>query len=251
MELALNWFTRTLNSTIGQKVLVGLTGLGLVGFLITHLLGNLTIFQASATGAPSGLDDYAMALHSVPGLAFAEAGLFIAAILHVVLVMRLTMANKAARGGVGYAKPRSKRAKGAFEALAGRTMQFSGIIVLVFMVIHMAQMRAKRGLVHGAEASTTLSAIVMETLTNPIWAALYIVGSLLVGFHIFHGFHSAFRSLGFNHNKYTPFIEKGGYAIATVLALGFALIPIAILLSGTGINILPEALTSLGSSSAN
>lgn len=239
----MNWFTRTLNSTIGQKYLVAITGLGLVGFLITHLLGNLQIFAATETpGHYAAIDDYAEALHAVPGLALAEAGLLLFFLLHIALVFRLTMANRSARGDADYAVKRSKRKGGWFEALAGRTMAISGIVLLVFLVIHIAHFRLKRSAVHGPEATAQISTLIMDTLSNPVWAVLYIVGSLLVGFHLYHGFHSAFRSLGLNHRKYTPLIERIGFALAIILALGFVSIPLAVLLASAGLPVLPEAL---------
>ena len=66
-------------------------------------------------------------------------------------------------------------------------------------------------------------------LSNPFMAIFYVVGSLLVSWHLFHGIQSASRSLGVNHNKYSPLIQKAGLLISIVLALSFASIPLAIL----------------------
>lgn len=225
----MNWITQTFSSTIGKKVLVALTGLGLVGFLIMHLAGNLLIFAPSAEGRSTGMDDYSHALHAIPVLPLAEVGLVVFFVLHIALVLQLWASNRVARGGA-YAVSGSKRSSGKLAGLASKTMVVSGVIVLAFIPLHIWDFRAKRSLVHGEEATREISELVISTLSSPIHGVFYIVASLLIGWHLYHGIHSAFRSLGLNHGKYTPLIEKVGAVLAVVLAVGFASIPFAILI---------------------
>ncbi|TVR03027.1 MAG: hypothetical protein EA398_05760 [Deltaproteobacteria bacterium] len=225
----MNWFTQTFSSTIGKKVLVALTGLALVGFLIAHLAGNLLIFAPSGEGRATGMDDYAHALHEIPVLPLAELGLVVFFVLHVGLVLQLWADNRKARGG-SYAVSASKRPKGPVARLASGTMIVSGLVVLAFIPLHIWDFRLRRSEVHGPGATEEISALVIETLSSPLHGGFYIVASLLIGWHLFHGIHSAIRSIGFHHPKYTPIIEKVGFALSALLAVGFASIPLAILL---------------------
>lgn len=222
-HLTVNWFIKVFTSSIGKKVLAGLSGLALVGFCISHLLGNLTLL----VGGPAGLDQYAADLHHIPGFVLAEVGLIGMFVLHIVLVVGLIMSNKAARSS-RYEKVGSKRTDSKPRSLASLTMKFSGGILLVFLVLHIWHFRLQRGEFHAADGSVSgLGTEVVAILSNPGWAALYIAGSLTVAWHIFHGFQSAFRSIGFNHNKYRPIVEAASAGLAGLIGLGFSLFPIA------------------------
>ena len=219
----MNWFIQVFTSSIGKKVLVAVSGLALVGFCISHILGNLNLI----TGGAEGLDAYAEKLHHLPGFVFAELGLIGMFVLHIVLVIGLILSNKAARTS-RYAVSNSKRSDGAARSLASRTMKYSGIVLLVFLVVHIGHFRLKRGDFHAADGSVDgLGIEVIAVLSNPAFAALYLVGSLLVAWHIFHGFQSAFRSIGFNHPKYRALVELLSSGLAGLIGLGFAIFPIA------------------------
>jgi len=211
-----SWFTRAFGSTIGKKVLAGLSGLALVGFLIGHLYGNLHIYKGAGA-----LDEYAHHLHEIPGFPLIEIGLLAAFALHIGLVINLTMSNRSAKAS-RYAVKGSKTGGGA-GSLASRTMALSGMTLLVFLVVHIVQLRMNRGIEGG------VGNLMFDTLANPAISALYIAGSLTVAWHVYHGIQSAARSLGVNHENYTPLIVKGGAALAVVFAVGFASIPVAVM----------------------
>lgn len=218
-----NWFIKVFTSSIGKKVLTALSGLALVGFCISHLLGNMTLF----VGGTAGLEQYAADLHHIPGFVLAEVGLIGMFVLHIVLVIGLVMSNKAARAS-RYEASGSKRTDGKAQSLASRTMKYSGMALLAFLVLHILHFRLKRGEFHAADGSVSgLGAEVVAVLSNPLFAVIYIAGSLLVAWHIFHGFQSAFRSVGFNHKKYRPIIEGLSAGLAGLIGLGFSLFPIA------------------------
>ena len=218
-----NWFIQVFTSSIGKKVLVAISGLALVGFCISHILGNVNL----VTGGAEGLDAYAEKLHHLPGFVFAEIGLIGMFVLHIALVIGLIRSNKAARAS-RYEVSASKRQSGAAASLASRTMKYSGVVLLVFLVVHIGHFRLKRSEFHAADGSVEgLGLEVIAILSNPAFAALYLVGSLLVAWHIFHGFQSAFRSIGFNHPKYRRFVELASSGLAGLIGVGFALFPIA------------------------
>ncbi len=220
----MGWITRTLTSSIGKKVIVALTGLGLLGFLFGHLYGNLHLFWGA-----DDLDHYAHHLHEYWFLPLMEIGILLLFVVHIGLVIQLTVENRRAGGG-GYAVSRSKYGGGP-RSLASKIMPVSGLIVLSFLVVHIIDYRARLGDFEGKAPGEAggLGATVVETLTEPWRAALYILGCLFIGFHLYHGIQSAARSLGVSHPKWSPILEKTGLAISTILALAFAAIPVAIL----------------------
>lgn len=217
----MSWLVKTLTSHAGRKALAALTGLGLVLFLSIHLLGNLQIFSSS-----SAFDDYAKSLHKGPLIVLADVGLLIAFPLHIVCVASLAAKNRAARGPQGYKVSGTKQKRGMMAVLASKTTLYFGVLLLVFTALHVWQFR-----LHHEEINGAVKAYVVQTLKNPMWAIFYVVGSLVTGWHLFHGIQAAFRSLGIWHARYTPMIVKAGSALGLLIGVGFATIPVWILVS--------------------
>lgn len=238
----MNWFVSTIRSSIGRKFLVGLTGLGLVGFLIGHIVGNLNLLRGT-----DAMDSYAHDLHHmeflhVPLLPFIELGLLAAFVIHIVLVIQLTLENKAARGRDRYAVSNTKRSQ-KFAAWSSRLMSLSGLILIVFLVVHVAQLRLKRAEI---EAGDGIGVAMLTVLRNPAFMVLYALGSVTMAWHVYHGFQSAFRSLGLGHRKYLPLVEKLGAALALALGIAFTGLAVGV---GTGLineNGLGDAADSAG-----
>ncbi|MBA3313672.1 MAG: succinate dehydrogenase cytochrome b subunit [Planctomycetaceae bacterium] len=233
-----------LSSTIGQKYLMGVTGLLLCGFLATHLAGNLLIFQGQ-----EAYNAYEAKLHAFgPLLWAAEIGLLALFVVHLILAVTLTVANRRARGRDGYEVKESKQDTSVLNAAPRSWMFVSGSVVLVFLVYHVAGSRfglmdesptlARLAIEEGsveeygaAESRTGLPAIfgyerMVAILRSPVSAVVYLIGLAFLGFHLSHGFASAFRSLGIAHPIYTPWIYRIGLAFAVVISVGFASIPI-------------------------
>lgn len=219
----MRWLVRALTSHTGRKVLAAVTGLGLVAFLIVHLIGNLQIYSPT-----EAFNDYAKNLHSGPLIVLGDVGLAIAFPLHIGCVIWLALDNKKARGGQGYKVVGTKQKRSFAEVLASKTTLYGGLVLLVFVVIHVLQFRIGHDVF---DPKHPLREALIETLKKPGWALLYIVGSLVVGWHLFHGIQAAFRSLGAWHSKYTPIIVKTGLVLSIILALGFASIPAWILIA--------------------
>ena len=209
---------RFFDSTIGQKVLVGATGLALVGFLITHLVGNLFMY-AGDDGA--SFNAYSAGLHDLGVLLYiAEIGLLAIFLAHVGLVTRLVIKQRRSGGAGRYAVSRSKQEGGGLSLLSSKMMSISGVVVLTFIVVHIWDFRLQ------LEPDTNLFEMVRSALKEPWRVGLYTAGSFLIGWHVFHGFQSAFRSLGLNHSTFTPALEKAGKALAVIFGLGFASFPL-------------------------
>lgn len=215
---------RILRSTVGLKYIMALTGVALVGFLVAHLIGNLLIFKGS-----EALNDYAVGLRKLgPGLWVLRIGLLAAALLHIVSAAKLTMINKRARP-IGYAHQATLQV-----GYAARTMRWSGVIVLAYVFYHLAHFTW--GVVDpvGFELVTPAGThdaynMVVRGFSDPRVSAMYIVAQLLTGWHLSHGISSAFQSLGLVNRTYRPLIRAIGPLLGWGLALGFSLIPVAVL----------------------
>lgn len=207
-----------LESSIGKKIMVALTGLLLCGFLITHLAGNLFLY----VGADS-FNRYAQFLESQALLPLAEGGLLVLFLIHIALTVRARLANMAARP-IGYQAVADKGAR----TPGSRTMAIGGSLLLLFVIIHVATIKYMVG---GAKGET-LYAHVTGWFANPLYAGFYVLAMIALGLHLSHGVQSAFQTFGVNHPRYTPLIKKAGLAFAVVVALTFASMPVYFFFAG-------------------
>jgi succinate dehydrogenase / fumarate reductase, cytochrome b subunit len=216
--LGLNWFFRLLSSSIGQKFVMGLTGLLLCGFVAVHLAGNLLLFMGAKP-----FNDYAHALHSQwEFLAVAECGLVVLFLAHIYLAVTTTLGNYRARRDFYVLK----QSKIPGRIIGANSWMFaSGSVVLGFVILHLIDLRLGLRSSLNYLPETDLEAPFRNTLaalSNPISRVVYFVGSIILGVHLSHGFASAFQSLGLNHPKYTPLIKIVGKIFAVIIAVGFA-----------------------------
>ncbi len=215
----MGWLSKTLNSAIGKKALMAVTGLFLITFLCVHVFGNTFLYV--------GKEAFNAYVETLEGgviraiLLVIEVVLVAAFLIHIYNGVRLTLQNWAARGSQKYAvsKPAPQ------VTLASRSMFVSASIVFIFLVIHLRNFwyEFKFG---GVTDTTTPYDIVVSTFQIPLYSLLYAVGAALLGFHLYHGFQSAFQTLGLNHKKYTPIILWVGRIYAIFIGLAFASFPI-------------------------
>lgn len=206
-----------LRSSIGRKFLMSLTGAALMVFVLAHLLGNLTLFADSSGAA---FDRYAHALESNPLLPLAEVGLAVLFVVHIALGIRLALDNREARP----ARYKELSAHGE-RSLASLTMPVTGVLVLIFLVVHLIDFRL------ATRDPDGLAGMVVARLRTPLAALVYVVGVVALGVHLWHAFQSAFQSLGLFHPRYRELVRKGGRAFAVLVAVGFAAFPVAILIA--------------------
>jgi succinate dehydrogenase / fumarate reductase cytochrome b subunit len=215
---------RIFQSTLVLKYIMALTGLALVGFLVAHLAGNLLIFKG-----PEALNEYALGLRKLGAILWLlRIGLIVAVLLHIWSAFKLTMINRRARP-VKYAFNATVKA-----TYAARTMRYSGVIVLAYVLYHLAHFTW--GIVDPAGYSLVTKDglhdvynMAVRGFSNPTVAILYVVAQLLTGWHMSHGFSSAFQSLGLLNRTYRPVVRMLGPILGWGLALGFCSIPIAVL----------------------
>lgn len=218
-------FCKVIGSSVVKKQLMGITGLLLCGFLLTHLAGNFLIFVS-----PEAFNLYAHKLTSTPLIYIAEAGLLAIFLTHIGLALRLTIENKMARP-VGYYM---KQPTGRGSTFASSTMPVTGIGIGVFVVLHIIHFKfgAYYDIVHGGVEMRDLYRLVIEEFQNKAFTFGYIVAMAFVGVHVSHGFWSAFQSIGFNHPKYNPVIKGVSVFYALAVFGGFASLPIYCFLQG-------------------
>ena len=226
----MSWFTQTISSTIGKKVLMALTGLFLILFLVVHLAGNL---QLLLNDGGQAFNIYAHSMAHNPFIKVVSYGNFLFILIHVIDGIILTRQNKAART-VGY----HVATKDSKSSWASKNMALLGIITLIFILAHLKGFwfEFKFGNIpfatYDGVAYKDVYTIVQAAYSNVGIAAFYVVCMVFLGFHLSHGFSSAFQSIGLNHKKYTPFIKTLGTLYSIAVAAGFAIIPIIIYLRG-------------------
>lgn len=217
----LTWMRTTLSTSIGKKVVMGLSGAALVGFLAAHLAGNLTIY-ADKDGRT--FDGYAATLESNPLLPVAEIGLAALFAIHVFFAIRLSIENRRARAN-RYAVTTGKGKK----TIGSTSMIWTGLVVLGFLFLHLWDFRISKEF-DGAPAS--LAEMVRTRLSSGVGATIYLVGVVVLGVHLSHGIRSAFQSIGVRHPTFDGFLTQLGWALTFVFVAGFASFPLYFLLAG-------------------
>jgi succinate dehydrogenase / fumarate reductase cytochrome b subunit len=202
---------------------MALTGIFLILFLTVHLAGNLQLLKAD--GGKS-FNVYAEFMGTNPLIQFVSKGNFAIIIIHIIWAILLTLKNKEARGGQGYAISNKK------SAWASRNMALLGTLVLIFIVIHIQNFYYKAHFgslpvqVYDGKEVKDLYAEVAFIFQQGWYVVLYVVCMIGLAFHLWHGFSSAFQTLGLNHMKYNPVINFIGKAYAIIVPALFAYIPV-------------------------
>ena len=215
-------FRRYFSSSVGTKLLIGISGLLLFLYLILHLAGNALVLVG-----PEIFNEYAHMLISNPLVVPIEIALLLVFLLHIYKAVRMVIANRAARP-VGYEK-KALAGHTSRKSFASSTMIASGIIIALFVVVHVKQFK------FGSYYQTVRDASVrdlyrteVEVFQNPLWVAFYVLATVIVGIHLRHGIASGFQSLGFDHPLYTRRLTAWGIALAVIIGGGLGLIPILV-----------------------
>lgn len=220
----MKWFLDLFSSSLGRKLMMALTGLFLIAFLTVHLIGNLQLLKDDGGKA---FNIYAEFMSTNPVIQTISKGNFAFILIHIVWAIILSRKNKIARPQ-GYAVTSSKS-----SIWSSRNMGILGTIILVFLVVHLKHFWAE---MHYGGIPTVnyegkdvrdIYTIVAYWFTVDWYVALYVFCMVGVAFHLWHGFTSAFQTLGINHMKYNPVINFVGKAFAVVVPALFAWIPIS------------------------
>ncbi len=210
-----------LKSSVGTKVVMAVTGLGLWFFIMAHLAGNMLMYVGRET-----FNAYANTLHSNPELLWiARLGLIAIIPAHFVTAYATWMQNKAARPIAYAAPPKAK------STLAAKTMIISGSVILFYLVFHLAHFTWRivgpmpEPLANGAFDTYGMA---VAGFQNPAIALLYVAGQVLLASHLSHGIFSLFQHLGIAGGNFTPFIKRAALVLGYGLCFTFASIPVAV-----------------------
>jgi len=228
--------------TLVKKYLMALSGLVLVVFVFFHMIGNLQVFLA-----PEAINKYAYLLHHqvpVELLWLARIGLLIAVGVHIWMAVLIKIENRAAR-------PQQNAVEVTVQASsASRYMIFSGLVLLSFIVFHILHFTIQwfhpefEHMLYDLDGELTMDiyAIIIYGFSSKFWyvSLFYIIAMGMLCWHLSHGVSSMFQSLGVRNEKWRYRLNKIAMAYGWFLYIGFASIPLAVLLSeADGIDVLP------------
>lgn len=194
---------------------MSLTGLFLITFLVEHLIGNLLLF---ANDSGKIYEAYGEFLVSNPVIRFIEIFLFLGMAGHAILGVILWIKNRMTRP----VKYKSFRLKDN-ATLASRTTIWTGSVIGIFLYIHL-----KSFFIPSRFAPVKISnyELVMQAFSNPWYDAFYVVALFVLGYHLRHGFQSAFQTLGLRNKTYTPLLDMLAFVVWFLIPLGYATIPV-------------------------
>lgn len=228
----MNNFASLFWTTVGRKFWTALTGIALIGFVLVHLIGNLTLFLGN-----EAINDYAFFLETAFHRGLRPVGEIVLLILfggHACTALSATLQNWRGRSQ-GYAQVRGAGGRSR-QSLSSRTMWITGLALLGFVVLHVAQFRFGVGFqwyeypgMRG-ENVRDLYRTVVEAFHNPIWVGLYVGAMVLLGFHLRHGLWSAFQTLGLLTPRLRALLYVLGVVVGVLLAVGFLALPLYVFL---------------------
>lgn len=198
---------------------MALTGLVLAGFVLGHMTGNLLMFKS-----PEAINAYAKWLHENVALLWtARTVLLLSVIAHIWAGIQLTLENRAARAG-GPAVAATRRA-----TFASRTMPYSGVVILGFVVFHLLHFTLKMVALGDVSYGPDVYKMVVAGFSCKTVAIFYIISMLLLCLHLSHGVSSVFQTLGLRNERWRGRLDVLALAYAWIVALGFISIPLAVL----------------------
>ncbi len=211
----MKWYIFLLGSSVGKKMLMAVTGLGLIGFLAVHLLGNFMAFAGA-----EAFNGYAAKLHSLqPYLSIFNMGLAALGLVHIIVGIILFLENLKARPTryEVYQNPGGR-------TIGSNTMPYTGVLIFIFVIFHLLKFTFVD------KSVTPIYQLMAATFADPLWVMMYVVAMVIVAVHISHGFWSLFQTFGLNHPCHMPLIMKLGLVVTLVFGIGFGVLPIYLLI---------------------
>lgn len=223
----LAWLMPLASSTVGNKILVAVTGVLLTGFVIAHLIGNLKMFEG-----PDSINAYAVMLKSNPAVLWTmRLGLLSVFVIHLIIALRLKFRSMAARP-VPYVVSNTIQA-----SLASRLMPLTGVMILLFVVFHIGHYTL--GVVHAAGEVNYLQLhdgqnrhdvyrMVIAGFSTPWLSIVYLIAQALLWVHLSHGIGSVFQTFGLNTQRTQRFVYCVSWTIASLIFVGNCAIVVAV-----------------------
>ena len=220
------WFVQFYRSTIGKKIIMATTGLIGIAFVIGHMAGNLQAFVGR-----DKLNAYGALLHGPLGelLWIVRLVLIVSVVLHVLMAYQLTMRARAARP-IGYQKRDPQ-----VSTWAARTMRWGGVLLLVFIILHILHFTTGQvdpaHAFGGTDAAGHRDVYANLVASFRIWwvSAFYVLAMIFLGLHLYHGAWSSVRTLGYAKASPNPLHRRIALVVAGVIWLGFTIVPLGVL----------------------
>ena len=212
------------HSPIGKKIITGITGLGLSLFVLIHMAGNLTLLASTKAYNQLAhfIDSLGLLLY---GIEFMLLGF---TIFHVVIGISIRLNSLKARP-INYNQIKSV-GNPSKQSISSRSMAITGVILLGFLILHLASFKFGTyytTVINGVEMRN-LSRLVIEKFHHPIYAFGYVGIMIMLGIHLRHGLWSAWQSIGLLNSKISPFVYAIALFFATLIAIGFIVLPLSI-----------------------
>lgn len=219
-------FGNAFSSSIGKKLIMGITGLFLILFLVVHCFINALIFVNDG-GVTFNMGAHFMGTNWI--IRASEVILFAGLLIHIFQGLKLTFENQKARP-VKYAYHDGK----ANSKWYSRSMGLLGTLLLIFLIVHISKFWVASRFTgiptEDINGNHDLFALMVETFKNPFIVVLYVLAMVSLAYHLLHGFASAFQTLGWNHKKYNGIIKGFGVWYSIIISLIFAAMPVAMYL---------------------
>lgn len=218
------WPVAFYRSGVGKKWVMAITGIILMGFVFGHMVGNLKMYQGAHALNVYGEFLRELLYPLLPRtltLWVIRIGLILAFVFHIHAAASLTLMNRRANAG-GYSSKRDWQAANA----ASRSMRFTGIVILAYLIWHLADFTW--GWVNPDFVRGDVYRNVQASLTNAVPATIYVLATIALGVHLYHGSWSLFQSLGLNNPKYNSWRRSFALGFAALVTLGNLSFPLAV-----------------------
>lgn len=213
-----------IQSSVGRKIIMALTGIVLIAFICVHLLGNSSIFIGA-----DALNAYAQKLHSLGPIVwiFRLVMLFVF-VVHIIFGIQLSLENSAAK------PEKNVQIKRLRTGFAAQTMVISGLVLLAFVVYHILHFTVRvPGMgfyeMNPATHMVNVYTMVVNGFHQVFTVLLYVVGMIFLALHVSHGFQSFWQSLGANNDRTLPAFVSISKVFAVIVLLGYSSIPLLII----------------------
>jgi succinate dehydrogenase / fumarate reductase cytochrome b subunit len=218
------------STALGKKYAMGLSGIAMMGFVLFHMIGNLKMYMGA-----SDLNHYAEFLKELlyplapkeSVLWILRAGLIAALLVHLHAAWSLTVLNRKAR-------PEKYRSARDYQIanFASRSMRWTGIVVLTFIVWHLLDLTFGVTNTVGTDGEFVRAEVyanVVRSFERVPVALFYIVANVMLGIHLFHGAWSIFQSFGWNNPRFNKWRRSFATGFAAVVVVGNVSFPVAVL----------------------
>jgi succinate dehydrogenase / fumarate reductase cytochrome b subunit len=219
------WPVAFYRSAVGKKWVMALTGIGLMGYVFFHLLGNLKVYLGAEDVNHYGEWLRELLVPFLPRtvtLWLLRVGLIAAFVFHIHAAASLTLMNRRARAENVYISRRDWQAANA----ASRSMRYTGVVVLLFIIFHLSDL--SWGTTNPDYVRGDVYRNMVASFDRPLIAAVYVVANLALGLHLFHGSWSLFQSLGLNNPKWNSWRRNFAIGFAALITVGNLSFPIAV-----------------------